>query len=663
MDSMMKVKPLQVNQEQSFRMYSKKQQKILKLVLPQRKSHKLGLITICKRELVILHQIKILLIEKLVKILSLIKKQQASPYQQNGQSPIINQKDDLFQSYLASNIMHSKGNSTFISISSNHYQSPNRTFFSQKGPSTSHKKYDLASINAASRSMKPGTNHVNLKTNLLMNEDSNNGKDSGKSNAIINRAALNKTEQGQKVAFLSQPSNAIGKVNIRSNFINSYDIRRHNINRSQSPVLIDNSIHAQQMPHLDSNKSAIKIGNLSFNESSLAKYRYQAKNSAERDTAVRFMKAREQAEQEAKRHLEKLNDLMKKRQVKEKKMEEILRENSQERLMRLDQMSRKRIIAKDRVEKDKKDQEQKSMKFFNSTLKQIEDRLMRQKSVEKERAQNDFLKQENSRMSAMRHQTSYIGYTARTNQNDDELNEQLRSLDDKLNKGVQRSQMLKQQISTRAAQVHQKIIDKNLKQVQEQHFNEKWSSYLMKRNKVEQKLGEQRKYMDEKWQYQHQQNQVKQEKSVQIKKDQEKSFEQKFKQYQRKFLSSEKQIKQNQEKLRLEKLKKEEIWHLKRQDQLDNLEEQKMLREQERIKLQTKHHWMNFQSQSIKEMNRQNDEARLKQEMERRNYIMSKKKARPYDEMKDIVLADAAITPDIKKFHIKTVHANMQSNI
>lgn len=42
---------------------------------------------------------------------------------------------------------------------------------------------------------------------------------------------------------------------------------------------------------------------------------------------------------------------------------------------------------------------------------------------------------------------------------------------------------------------------------------------------------------------------------------------------------------------------------------------------------------------------------------------MSKKKSKPYDEMKDIVLADAAITPDIKKFHIKTVHPNMQNNI
>jgi len=29
------------------------------------------------------------------------------------------------------------------------------------------------------------------------------------------------------------------------------------------------------MPHIDSNKSAFKVGNLSFNESSLAKYRYQ----------------------------------------------------------------------------------------------------------------------------------------------------------------------------------------------------------------------------------------------------------------------------------------------------------------------------------------------------------------------------------------------------
>jgi len=43
---------------------------------------------------------------------------------------------------------------------------------------------------------------------------------------------------------------------------------------------------------------------------------------------------------------------------------------------------------------------------------------------------------------------------------------------------------------------------------------------------------------------------------------------------------------------------------------------------------------------------------------------MSKRKARPYDEMKDIVLAEAAIIPDIKKFQIKSTHAdNMQNNI
>ena len=45
--------------------------------------------------------------------------------------------------------------------------------------------------------------------------------------------------------------------------------------------------------------------------------------------------ARELAEQEAKKHVEKLNTLMMKRQNKEMKMKEILLENSLEKLARL----------------------------------------------------------------------------------------------------------------------------------------------------------------------------------------------------------------------------------------------------------------------------------------------------------------------------------------
>jgi hypothetical protein len=48
------------------------------------------------------------------------------------------------------------------------------------------------------------------------------------------------------------------------------------------------------------------------------------------------MRARELAELEAKKHIEKLNDIMMKRQSKERKMQEIIEENSLERIARMD---------------------------------------------------------------------------------------------------------------------------------------------------------------------------------------------------------------------------------------------------------------------------------------------------------------------------------------
>ena len=63
------------------------------------------------------------------------------------------------------------------------------------------------------------------------------------------------------------------------------------------------------------------------------------------------MRARELAEIEAKKHVEKLNEIMMKRQNKEKKMQEILEENSLERMARLEMAKEKRKQAKSKMER------------------------------------------------------------------------------------------------------------------------------------------------------------------------------------------------------------------------------------------------------------------------------------------------------------------------
>jgi len=66
---------------------------------------------------------------------------------------------------------------------------------------------------------------------------------------------------------------------------------------------------------------------------------------------VKFLKARELAELEAKKHIEKLNGLLKKREEKEKKMQELMNESSLERLMNVQRANQKRDTAKSKIEK------------------------------------------------------------------------------------------------------------------------------------------------------------------------------------------------------------------------------------------------------------------------------------------------------------------------
>eukprot|EP00347_Sterkiella_histriomuscorum_P023434 403334656 len=386
-------------------------------------------------------------------------------------------------------------------------------------------------------------------------------------------------------------------------------------------------------------------------------------------SAMRYFKVREQAELEAKKHIEKLNEVMRQRQVREKKMEEILKDNSLERQFKLEKILQKRNTIREKFQKQVKDQEVRSMKLYSTSLKQLEERKNHMSFLQNSTTNKSFFNnaQDSSRMSIRRHQTSIMSQRSRyrdTNEDDHHLKLQLQSIDDKLKKGLERSQIFKQQISSKASQQFQKVQSLNVRGLQEEQKSQKWSSYLMKRQTLESKLEAQRKVMNERQQYQSQKNYEKLQKTQELKKELQKSSDFRFKQQQQRFLSSEKQIKQNQEKLRLEKLKREELWHLKRQDQIDNLQEQKLLREQEKQKLQQKHEWMKFQSQNVKEIQKVSDQSKIMIEMQRREYMDKKsgKGLSTFEQMKFKYLADAALTPDIKKFAIKPNKPNEGNN-
>ena len=57
----------------------------------------------------------------------------------------------------------------------------------------------------------------------------------------------------------------------------------------------------------------------------------------------------------------------------------------------------------------------------------------------------------------------------------------------------------------------------------------------------------------------------------------------------------------------MEKLKRDEVRHLRRIDQVDNMEERKISREQEKQRIFMKHNWISFQTQNLKDSIRMND--------------------------------------------------------
>ena len=143
-------------------------------------------------------------------------------------------------------------------------------------------------------------------------------------------------------------------------------------------------------------------------------------------------------------------------------------------------------------------------------------------------------------------------------------------------------------------------------------------------------------------------NKHKYESNILSKKEVDDSIDNRFVMYQQKFNNSERQIVENQRKLRLEKLKRDEVWHLRRIDQQDNLEEMKLKRQREKNQVIQKHQMIGQQFESQKEEMKMWQEKVRQDEQARRTFMSNKKM--PYEEMKCKFLSQAAVTPDITKF-------------
>ena len=62
----------------------------------------------------------------------------------------------------------------------------------------------------------------------------------------------------------------------------------------------------------------------------------------------------------------------------------------------------------------------------------------------------------------------------------------------------------------------------------------------------------------------------------------------------------------------MEKLKKDEIVHLRRLDQIDNMEEQRLAKEKEKERILQKHTWITMQANNIKDLMRMSDFQRMR---------------------------------------------------
>ena len=146
---------------------------------------------------------------------------------------------------------------------------------------------------------------------------------------------------------------------------------------------------------------------------------------------------------------------------------------------------------------------------------------------------------------------------------------------------------------------------KNLKEMQSAMYNQRSQH---NRDKLD-------KFLDQKFQIDH-------------------SVDNRYKVYERKKANNEQQIEANRQKLRLEKLKRDEVWNLRRLDQIDNLNDIKLNQEQEKQRILFKQHFMNMQSHTVKEKSKQNEDSRFRMTEEYQSYMSQKRSNKPYEEMR-----------------------------
>ncbi|TNV83960.1 hypothetical protein FGO68_gene14045 [Halteria grandinella] len=380
------------------------------------------------------------------------------------------------------------------------------------------------------------------------------------------------------------------------------------------------------------------------------------RNSPKQHTSSKYLRIRTKAEEEAKRHIDKLNMLMDKRLSKEKKVESNLKDLTKERLYKFGMIEDKRQQARQKAYKQQSDMENQSMKSYASSLKDLRLKQQSPRPFERQRqsmatqsrsvlaipgGNKHYYDQQNTTMSSARSGGSIHSFKQLSRQEDAKLQESLDRVANKLQRGFERSQQYKTSLAAKASQ-HIEFV-KSKQRVGQSRGSERdaeaWANCVLHRQKIVEKAADSQKLRRELVDQQKAARELKHHATL-MQRTQETNDGSRFKQYMQKMSKTAKRVEEVKERNSLERLKKAELQYNRRILQRDNLQEIRLKGVMERNLLIHRHQIERAQRLVGKDEVRRDEMQRRVQEVERVRMTHGKN---PYQEMQTRYLSNSLL--------------------
>eukprot|EP00347_Sterkiella_histriomuscorum_P023386 403334832 len=321
----------------------------------------------------------------------------------------------------------------------------------------------------------------------------------------------------------------------------------------------------------------------------------------------KLLKIKENIESLAQREAQKFHQTLKKNEKRDKLAKDYRKAIMEEAKQKKLKYDARRIQAKDLMQKSMVASEQKGVKIYSQYVKDIEQRLENDKKKEKQLSYSEYETYKKKFETSMQNSSFY---NQKMRENEMETQQNLGSLDFKLNQGFDRSIMHRSEKAQRASYYTEKIEQQKIEHI--------FSKYVTKRMQSEDKVSRRMKDNQRLWKTQRKQLEDKfskiRDQQLQLQKEQDKKRKQILEKH-----SKENELHNEARHFIQEEVVKKREWsNLKRYDQQENLMINQRRKELMKERLIEKHIVIKKQLEGIKQQQSMLLEMRKKQDKERR---------------------------------------------